>query len=211
MKVAPKFARRLRLGRGAILAMLVLPVATLIGGCAHPLAIGPDIAKIERDADSQPIDRNVGYYIAPDLRDRAVTTPGGGGDSVTYSPYRDMEAAFYKMLGNVFKNVTLLKSPKDAATIASKSISYVITPEIKTDSSSPSPFTWPPTTFIVTLSCDITDASGNKVAKPTVTAAGRAEFDEFKSDFSLSAKRASLEAMLKMQSALLRLPELKNP
>ena len=191
--------------------LAALAAAALVAGCAHPLAIGPDIAKIERSPGVQPIDRNVGYYVAPDLRERAVTTPGGGGDSVTYSPYRDLEAAFYKMLGNVFKGVTLVKSPNDADTIAKNSISYVISPEITTDSSSPSPFTWPPTIFIVGLTCNIADASGKIVARPAVTAAGRAEYDEFKSDFSLSGKRASLEAMLKMQDALLRLPELKAP
>ena len=191
--------------------LAALAAAALVAGCAHPLAISPDIAKIERGPGVQPIDRNVGYYVAPDLRERAVTTPGGGGDSVTYSPYRDLEAAFYKMLGNVFKGVTLLKSPNDADSIAKNSISYVISPEITTDSSSPSPFTWPPTIFIVGLTCNIADASGKIVARPAVTAAGRAEYDEFKSDFSLSGKRASLEAMLKMQDALLRLPELKAP
>lgn len=192
-------------------ALVALAAAALVAGCAHPLAIGPDITKIERSPGVQPIDRSVGYYVAPDVRDRAVTTPGGGGDSVTYSPYRDLEAAFYKMLGNVFKSVTLLKSPNDADTIAKNSISYVISPEIKTDSSSPSPFTWPPMIFVVSLTCSVADTSGKIVAKPAVTGAGRAEFDEFKSDFSLSGKRASLEAMLKMQDALLRLPELNAP
>jgi len=80
---------------------------------------------------------------------------------VTYSPYKDVEAAFYKMLATTFKNVAL--------------------------------------------------PSGKLIAKPSVTGAGRAEFDEFKSDFSLAGKRAVVDAMLKMQNALLNLPELKNP
>lgn len=195
--------------RFSILA--VLTMATLIAGCAHPLAIGPDLAKIERKAEDRQIELNVGYYISPNVRDRAVTTPGGGGDTVTYSPYKDMEAAFYKMLGNAFKTVTLLKSPTDSEAIQKHSISYVISPEISTDSSSPSPFTWPPTLFVVNLACNIADPSGKSVVKPSVTGAGRAEFDEFKADFSLSGKRAVVDAMMKMQDTLLGLPEFKKP
>ena len=48
----------------------------------------------------------------------AVVTPGGGGDKISYQPYRDIETAFYKMLTNVFGNVTKLKTPKDADAIS---------------------------------------------------------------------------------------------
>ncbi len=188
-----------------------LAIAAAIAGCAHPLAISPDIAKIERGSDTQSINKSVGYYIAPGVRESAVTTPGGGGDSVTYHPYQDIEAAFYKMLSNVFRKVTLLKSPKDADTIARQSITYVITPDIRTDSSSPSPFTWPPTTFTVNLTCNIADSTGKLIGKPSVTGEGKAEFSEFTSDVSLSGKRAALDSLLRMQDTLLKMPELKNP
>lgn len=190
-------------------ALSVLAIV-LVTGCAHPIVISPDIAKIERDTGTQPIDRNVGYYIAPQNREMAVTTPGGGGDKVTYHPYREIETALYKMLSGVFKSVTVLKNANDAEVIGKKSISYVITPVIATSSYSPSIVTWPPTEFSVNLTCNISDGSGKLVATKSVIGNGKAEFDEFKSDFSLSAKRASLDALLKMQSALLNLPELRN-
>lgn len=193
-----------------VLLVLSLALVTLVSGCAHPLAIGPDIAKIERDGSIQPIGKSVGYYIAPDIRDKAVTTPGGGGDSVTYFPYKDIEIAFYKMLGNVFQNVTRLKSPHDTDAIGKHSITYIITPEITTDSSSSSPFTWPPTRFGVSLTCDISDANGKAVSRASVRGEGHAEYDEFKSDYSLSGKRAAQDALLKMQSMLLSLPELRS-
>ncbi|MBI5898095.1 MAG: hypothetical protein HZB40_02585 [Rhodocyclales bacterium] len=183
-------------------------VVVALTGCAHPLAIGPDITKIEPGPDSPVIDANVGYYIAPEIRDSKVTTPGGGGDLVTYAPYSDLEVAFYKMLGNVFKNVVPLKSTSDRAELGDKAIRYVITPTVKTDSSSPSPFTWPPTAFYITLTCRIADPEGNVLATPTVTAAGRAEYEEFKSDFSLSGKRAAVSVMQQMQKELQRLPQL---
>lgn len=189
----------------------LLAVAAIITGCAHPLVISPDISKVERSSSVQPIDKSVGYYIPADIRDKAVKTKGGGGDSVTYTPYKDIETAFYKMLSNVFKNVTMLKSPNDAEAIAKHSISYIITPEITTESSSPSPFTWPPTKFSVNLTCNITNPSGVVIGKPAVTGEGQAEFSEFKSDFSLSGKRAALDSLLKMQDTLLTLPELRTP
>ena len=180
-----------------------LVAAAILVGCAHPIAMTPDVAKIEREASSQPIRKDVAYFIADDLRSREVTTPGGGGDKVSYVPYRDIETGFYKMLTNVFGSVTKLKSPTDMEAIKKNNVAYVITPTLVTNSSSPSPFTWPPTQFYVELTCDITDAAGNKVMSHKVMGEGRAEYDEFKSDFSLSAKRGAQDALLKMQRTLL--------
>jgi hypothetical protein len=196
--------------RSICLLFLVMIIAAF-SGCAHQIAITPDIARIESDASLNRIEKNVGFYIAPDLREKVVTTPGGGGDSVSYFPYKDIETGFYKMLSNVFQDVTPLKSAQDTDTIKRKTIAYIITPEITTASSSPSGFTWPPTFFSVTLACLITDPEGRAIVRPSVTGEGLAEYDEFKTDFSLSGKRASREALLKMQDTLLRLPELRNP
>ncbi|QAU33706.1 hypothetical protein [Janthinobacterium sp. 17J80-10] len=195
--------------RIATLLSSIVAVAALVG-CAHPITISPDVAKIEAAPSTQPIKKNVAYYIAEDLRTREVTTPGGGGDKVTYQPYRDIETAFYKMLTNVFGNVTKLKAPNDADAISKNNVAYVITPQLLTDSSSPSPFTWPPTKFSVDLTCNVTDAAGNTIVSKKVSGAGNAEFDEFKADFSLSAKRASQDALLKMQQALAETPELRK-
>lgn len=189
----------------------LLAMVAIVTGCAHPLVISPDISKVERSGNAQTINKNVGYYIPADIREKAVTTPAAAGDSVTYTPYKDMETAFYKMLSNVFKNVTVLKSSNDADAITKHSINYVITPEIKTDSSSPSVLTWPPTKFSVTLTCNITNASGKMIGKPVVTGEGKAEFSEFKSDVSLSGKRATLDSLLKMQDTLMQMPELRAP
>jgi hypothetical protein len=79
-----------------------------------------------------------------------------------------------------------------------------------TDSSSPSPFTWPPTKFNIDLTCDIADATGNPILSKKVTGEGNAEFDEFKKDFSLSGKRAAEDALLKMQKTLLSASELRK-
>lgn len=184
--------------------------AVLLSGCAHSILITPDLGKIVRPADTAPIARNVGYYIADGSKNQEVNTPGGGGDKITYVPYRDAETGFYTMLGNVFGSVTKLKSPQDQDAVAKHHIDYIITPQLLTSSSSPSPFTWPPTDFTVELSCNISDASGRTIANKRVIGVGKAEYDEFKKDFGLSGKRAMQDALLKMQSTLLETPELRQ-
>jgi hypothetical protein len=185
-------------------------VIAAITGCAHPIVISPDIGKIERDTSNNQITKNVAYYIPDDIKTKEVITPGGGGDKVSYHPYRDIETAFYKMLTNVFTNVTKLKTPQDAEALGKNNVSYIITPQLTTDSSSPSPFTWPPTKFSMDLTCSVADAQGNVIITKKVSGEGKAEFSEFKSDFSLSGKRASEDALLKMQRALLETAELKQ-
>jgi hypothetical protein len=194
------------------IAKLVFSIAAIVAlaGCAHPVVISPSVDKIERDTASKPISKSVAYYISDDFRNKQVITPGGGGDRVSYQPYRDIETAFYKMLTNVFGNVVTLKNPKDAEALSKNNVSYIVTPQIVTNSSSPSPFTWPPTKFNVELTCAVTDAAGNPVTTQKVSGEGNAEFSEFKSDFSLSGKRAAQDALLKMQRALLETPDLRK-
>lgn len=195
--------------RTLYLALSILTVS-LVAACASPLAIGPDISKIERDAGTPLINKSVGYYIAADKREMSVVTPGGGGSKVTYQPYKDMETAIYKMLSNVFKEVRVLKGLNDAESVKQYSIDYVVTPVIITDSSSSGLLTWMPTRFTVNLTCNVTDGNGNPVASRTVIGEGTAEFGEIKSDFSLAGKRATQDAVLKMQGTLLHLPELRR-
>ncbi len=190
--------------------LIVVFGACLLGACAHPMVISPDMGRIVADAQAAKIAKKAGFYIEDDKRALSVITPGGGGDSVSYQPYRDIETAFYKMLGNVFSDVIVLKGPKDADSIASHRIDYLVTPILVTGSSSPSVFTWPPTRFTVKLDCAITDVSGKTIVKRSVLGVGVAEFDEFKADTSLSGRRASEDALLKMQAELLGAPELRR-
>lgn len=170
-------------------------------GCAHPINMNPDLALVSA-TDSKVIDKQIGYYMPDALRSLEVTTPGGGGDKVRYFPYRDIEPGLYKALSESFRSVTKIQNPKDAVALKNSGISLLITPEITTNSSSASAFTWPPTLFTVTLVCVITDPSGSPVETVKVAGEGRAEFDEFKSNFSLAAVRASNDALGKLIKAL---------
>lgn len=182
---------------------------TVLFGCAHPISITPDLVKVQA-ADARPIAKPVGYHISNANRGLEVTTAGGGGDKIRYFPYKDLEAGLYKALSEVFSSVTKIDDPKNAAELRKSGIAILIVPEIGTTSSSPSLVTWPPTKFSVTLVCTITDADGKLIKNLSVTGEGGAEFDEFKSNYSLTAVRASNDALAKLISALSNSAELRR-
>ena len=181
-----------------------------ITGCAHQITISPDVPMSNRGNGVDKISKNVGYYFAPSSREKEVITPGGGGDRVRYNPYNDIEAAFVEMLGNVFKSVTALKSGNDSE-ISKNSIDYLILLDISTNSSSPSSFTWPPTWFGVNLTSKVSDSTGNNLTSLSVSGDGKAEFGEFFGNQGIAGRRASVDALSKMQNALLKAPELRAP
>ena len=192
---------------GVLASLLAL---ALLSGCAHPILIGPDNTKLPTTSSSvAPKTLSVGYFISDADRARRVITPGGGGDKVEYAPYKDLEPGLFRVLGNVFTDVHVLKSLDDKGYIVAKGIKLILRPSISTNSSSPSPFTWPPTEFEVLIDVQAVDASGVSVWKTTVSGKGKAEFSEFKSDFGLAAKRASEAALSNLQAALMASPMVK--
>ncbi len=176
-------------------------------GCAHQINITPPLNTLEINNQGK-INKTVGYYISPADRAKEVTTPGGGGDKVSYLPYPESEPALNKVLTNLYTTVVLVPSLEDKAFIASKNIAYIFAPVIETDSSSESAFTWPPTHFTVTLDTKAIGPGGNVVWQKKVTGQGQAEFSEFKHDFSLAARRASKQAFQNLQQAISAAPEL---
>jgi len=187
----------------------VATLASLISvvGCAHQINITPPLNTLENGNQAK-INKTVGYYISPADRTKQVTTPGGGGDKVSYLPYPESEPALNKVLSNLYTNVVLVPSLEDKSFIASKNIAYIFIPVIETDSSSESAFTWPPTRFTVTLDTRAIGPGGNVVWQKKVSGQGQAEFNDFKHDFSLSARRASKQAFQNLQQAISAAPEL---
>lgn len=183
----------------ALYAALLL--AVLVTGCAHPISLTPNNLDKIAVGGTEKINRKVGLLISDADRARVVETAGGGGDKVSYQPYRDLELGLYTALSQSFTDVSKVTAATDPK-VASQGISYIVTPLISTTSSSPSPFTWPPTVFMIDLSCTIADTGGRTVREFKVQGEGRAEFNEFKSDFSLSAKRATEDALSKLVKAL---------
>jgi hypothetical protein len=176
-------------------------VTTFVSACAHPIVISPDLDKIEA-ASVSPRPKTVGLYIPPAEKAIQVTTPVGGGDKIAYFPYRDLEGGLYKVLSNLFEKVVVVSSPTDMEALIRDKVALVVQPQIATQSSSESLLTWPPTFFQVQLSCTFTDAGGTRVSEVLATGVGKATFSEFSSDFPLAAKRASLDALSKIQRAI---------
>lgn len=178
--------------------LALLAACVLATGCAHPISMAPDLDAIQ-STDSTRIQKSIALNVSDAARSLEVTTAGGGGDKVKYLPYRDLEPGIYKALNEVFAQVTTVKTLADAKT---GSASLVLTPEITTHSFSDSLVTWPPTKFAINLTCKITDAQGSLVETIQVSGDGFAPFEEFKSNFSLSAVRASNDTLRKLMQAL---------
>ncbi len=192
-----KQARRLLIGLASAAALVVMT------GCAHQVSMSPDTKQMA--SASSKINKSVAYVISPADMAKEVQTPGGGGDKIKYQPYKDLDAALYQAFSAVFTDVTKVGAQADA-----KSVSLVILPAITTTSSSESMFTWPPTQFTVDLVCKVLDANGQAVTEVRGSGSGQATFDEFKSDFSLAARRASRDAVDKLVKALEASPELRR-
>lgn len=188
----------------AFATAIIISAFTVLGGCAHSIVITPDASKLAQVTKQST--NKVGYYISDEERARKVITPGGGGDKVEYAPYKELESGIYRVLNNVFSSVDQLKSESDKTYIADKKINFVLRPSISTNSSSSSLLTWPPTMFEVTIEIKATDSNGKVVWQDKVTGKGNAEFSEFKSDFSLAAKRASEAALSELQKKLIASP-----
>jgi hypothetical protein len=174
----------------------IIVAIALLSGCAHQIQLNPNTdAFVESDVI---INTVVGYHISDEDRKKIVETPGGGGDKVTYSPYKDTESILFTVLSNKFKDVYLVKSLDDSSFIKENEIKLIFIPKIITQSSSSSPFTWPPTKFVFDLTVKALNESGEIVWQKNIKQTGEAEFDEFKSDFSLSARRAAEQTFLQL-------------
>ena len=131
-----------------------------------------------------------------------MVTPAGGGDSIRYSPYKDIETAYQKMLSNVFESVSKLNYPVNETTLRNEGIKYVISPTIVTNSKSYSQIYLPPTDFTVDLTSNIRDASGKLIASPRLIGKGQAQFSEYTKGHALAGERAMEDALQKTQTAL---------
>lgn len=170
-------------------------------GCAHPITITPNTSNIDRK-DAYEINKNVGYYISAEDRFKEVITPGGGGDSIRYTPYSDLEPALQKVLSNIFEKVHKMPSPDNRPYIMENDISFVFIPKIETDSSSTGILTWMATDFKVNLECKALDSNGQTIWQTTIEESGHAEFGELMNDMQLSSRRASEKVFLELQKQI---------
>lgn len=180
----------------------VFAFAAVLVGCAHPISINAE--KAPERVESNLIQKKVAYAMSDAERGKQVSTPGGGGDKVSYYPYRDLEKTLRDALRAVYQEVVVVKSATDLEGIRSAGADLVFTPEIKTDSSSASAFTWPPTFFKTEIACIVTDPTGVEVTRVQAAGDGTAQFSEFKSNLGLSASRSASAVAAKLVEEIRR-------
>jgi len=188
---------------------LFIASVCFVSGCAHRINITPDTAMMNSIQNSDKIQGTAGYCITPEMRQKEVITPAGGGDRVRYTPYKDIEEGFKDVLENVFLEVRSLDS-NVAPNINNNSVDYVVSLEIDTDSSSASMLTWPPTWFGVSLETELFNTETKETTKVSVKGEGSATYSKFIMNKGITGQEATLDALEKLQMALLSSNELKT-
>ncbi|HEX5805107.1 MAG TPA: hypothetical protein VFY31_02075 [Macromonas sp.] len=188
-------------------SVFIVLASVVLTACAHPISINPSdtLNKPEKTIS----DKKVAYVMTDADRGKQVVSPGGGGDKISYYPYKDLEKVIRDVLSSVYADVSIINSSSNVDEIKSRGVSLVFTPEISTSSSSESIFTWPPTRFSIAYSSNVTDASGNLVSRIQATGTGQAEFSDFKSDFGLAGRRAASDMAKKLQDEIVNNPKLR--
>ena len=177
-------------------------LAALLAGCSHPITMITETTPPRSLAHLVP--KKVAYVMTDAQRDQQVTTAGGSGDRVSYYPYRDLEKSIRDALRAVYRDVIVLRTAGDAKANEAAGVSLVFTPQIKTDSSSSSWITWPPTSFTAEVACVVSDAAGAEVTRVRATGNGTAEFGEFNGDYGLAARRAATRLTSQLSSEIRR-------
>jgi hypothetical protein len=193
-----------------MLARVFLVVtALLVGACAHPINIVPKVDF--STSDSALVQKSVAYVITQADKDREVITEGGGGDLISYFPYRDLESGIFQALSAVFSRATLIRGVGDDLALSKNKVSLVFIPKITTTSSSDGLFTWPPTQFAITIEYLVQDLAGSPVYKNLVLGTGRATFTEFSGagDFGLAGRRAAEDVLKKLKDQISSAKELR--
>ena len=181
--------------------------AALLSACAHPITMITETAPPRATAHLVP--KKVAYVMTDAQRDQQVTTAGGSGDRVSYYPYRDLEKSIRDALRAVYRDVVVLRTAGDAKANEAAGVSLVFTPQIRTDSSSSSWITWPPTSFTAEVACVVTDPAGAEVTRVRAVGNGTAAFNEFNGDYGLAARRAAKQMTSQLSSEIRRNEKLR--
>ncbi len=179
--------------------LLCLLSVVLISGCAHNIKITPDQVPTSTQTKSKTV---VGYYVS--AADKAVknTTPGGGGDKVSYQLTKDMEYGFFSALNESYETVKVLEASHDAQKMKADGISLVFEPKFNSTSSGSSLLIWPADKFTITVQCKAYDQAGTLILDKSFVGEGTATNSELMGNFALAANRAATAVLAQVKKEL---------
>lgn len=70
--------------------IIIFQTALILFACAHPITINPSLTA-QRSDNNLFSTKIAGYVMTEADRAKQVTTEGGGGDKISYFPYKDLE------------------------------------------------------------------------------------------------------------------------
>ncbi len=173
----------------------------MLSGCVHDISVAPELSKVKK-VRPVTIDRTVAYYIPPDRYAQRATTPGGNNDQLRYTPYKDTEPAFKKVLDNIFTRVYKIDSLDDAK-IKKHQIRFIFVPEIETFSFSNSNVDWQPTKFNMILKVRVTGTDNRALLTTYAQGKGVANFGDYQRNPTHAVEIASRSAFLQFQDEII--------
>lgn len=185
--------------------LFTLAFSLLFVGCAHNIKIAPDAVSPSADKSKTP----VALYISATDKALKTTTPGGGGDKVSYTLAKDLEYSVFSLLNGNYNTVKVLESSHDVATMKSDGLSLVFEPTFGSTSSGSSLFIWPADKFSITINCKVYDQSGKLVVDKQLTGEGTATSNELMGNFAIAANRAANQVLAQLKQEIETNPALK--
>ncbi len=182
----------------SFIASLIL---LLLSGCVHDISIAPELTKVKKTRPVT-IHRTVAYYIPTERYTESIATPGGNNDELRYTPYKDTEASFKKVLENIFTKVHKVTSLDDEQ-INTLGIQFVFIPEIETMSSSNSNVDWEPTKFNMILKVQIVKNDKSELFTTYAHGKGIANFGRYQDNPTHAVETASRSAFLQLQDEII--------
>jgi hypothetical protein len=179
--------------------LLCLLSVVLISGCAHNIKVTPDQVAANTQVKSKTV---VGYYISTADKNLKSTTPGGGGDKVSYQLTKDMEYGFFNALNNSYETVKVLEASHDAQKMKADGINLVFEPKFTSTSSGSSLLIWPADKFSITIQCKAYNQAGELVLDKAFTGKGEATNSEVIKNFALAANKAANDVLAQVKKEL---------
>ena len=180
---------------------LSLLLGLFLSGCVHDVSVAPELSKIKK-VRPVTISSSVAYYIPKETLNNVVLTPGGNNDRLRYSPYKESEPAFNKVLDNVFTKVYKISSFQDPL-ITEKKVQFIFVPTIETASYSNSNVDWEPTKFTYILDVNIYRPNKELVFKTHAQGKGIANFGRYQENPAYAVEIASRSALLQFQDEII--------